>query len=87
MNKTQKEKRRRRFVDAIIIVCVTMGILIAAATLYEYHRLDTPLPAGVLSTLYGFFGGELLIAAVRQIAGQDIVSQVKKPKSSEENYP
>lgn len=86
MNKTQKEKRKRRFVDIIITICVTMGVLIAASVLYEYHRLDTPVPANVLATFYGFFGGELLFACVRQICGQDIVSQAKKTKN-EEMYP
>ena len=88
MNKSQKEKRQRRFADIIITVCVTMGVLLAGAVVYEYHRLDTPLPSGVLGTLYGFFGGELLIICLRQVFGSDVVKQAKSSKSTEEgNYP
>ena len=72
--------------DIIITVCVTMGVLIAASVLYEYHRLNEPIPANVLMALYGFFGGELLLTCVRQICGSDIVSQAKKQKN-EEMYP
>lgn len=76
------KKKRIKFADAIIALCVLMGIVITAAVLYEYHRLDTVIPAGVLTCLFGFWGGELLTIALRQIFGSDVVSQ--KYKKDEE---
>ncbi len=69
-----------KFANVIIVVCVAMGALITAAVIYEYRRLDTVLPANVLTVLFGFWGGELLIIALRQIFGSDVVSQKNKPK-------
>ena len=79
--------KRIKFADAIIVLCVVMGILITGAVLYEYHRLNTVLPSSCLSVLFGFWGGELLIIALRQIFGSDVVSQKHNPKQQEENYP
>ena len=69
-----------KFANVIIVVCVCMGALMTAAVVYEYRRLDTVLPANVLTVLFGFWGGELLIIALRQIFGSDVVSQKNKPK-------
>lgn len=80
------KSKRIKFADAIIVLCVVMGIIITAVVLYEYHRLDSALPSGCLSVLFGFWGGELLIIALRQIFGSDVVSQKNKPKQ-EGNYP
>jgi len=73
-----------KFANVIIVVCVVMGALMTAAVIYEYRRLDTVLPANVLTVLFGFWGGELLIIALRQIFGSDVVSQKHTPKSPEE---
>ena len=72
-----------KFANVIIVVCVAMGALMTAAVIYEYRRLDTVLPANVLTVLFGFWGGELLIIALRQIFGSDVVSQKHKPKEGE----
>lgn len=77
------KKKKNRFADVIITVCVVMGVLITAVVLYEYHRLDTVVPASVLTVFYGFFGGELLTIALRQIFGSDVVSQKAKAKEEE----
>lgn len=81
------KSKRIKFADAIIVLCVVMGILITGAVLYEYHRLDTVLPSSSLTVLFGFWGGELLIIALRQIFGSDVVSQKHKPKQEEEMFP
>lgn len=67
--------KKRRFVHGIIALCVAMSGAITAAVLYEYHRLDTVLPAGVLTALLGLWGGELLIVALRQVLGSDVLDK------------
>jgi len=74
-------KKKRIFADAIIVLCLTVGLVITASVIYEYHRLDTPMPAAVLAVLIGLWGGELLIIAMRQILGPDIVTQIKTKKT------
>lgn len=63
------------FADAVIVLCLAAGLLITASVLYEYHRLDTVMPSGVLSALFGFWGGELLFIALRQIFGSDALKK------------
>lgn len=72
------KKKRNRFANAIIALCVAAGIAITGAALYGYHRLDIPLPGDVLGKLLMFWGGELLIVALRQIFGSDCVKRTKK---------
>lgn len=67
--------KKARFANLIIVLCVTMSAAITAAVVYEYHRLDTVLPAGVLTALLGLWGGELLIIALRQIFGSDVLDR------------
>lgn len=80
-----KKRTKLTLANAIIILCVIISAIITAVTLYEYHRLDQVIPAGVLSALLGLWGGELLIVALRQIFGADVVSKIKS--NNEENYP
>ena len=63
------------FANLIIAVCVAVSLSITAAVVYEYHRLDTVIPSGVLTALLGLWGGELLIIALRQIFGSDVISK------------
>ena len=67
--------KKRTFANWIILLCVAMSAAITAAVIYEYHRLDTVLPAGVLTALLGLWGGELLIVALRQIFGSDVLDK------------
>ncbi len=69
------KRRRLSFANAVILLCVAMSGAITAAVVYEYHRLDTVLPAGVVTVLLGLWGGELLIVALRQIFGSDAVGR------------
>lgn len=72
------KKRKITFANAIIIFCIGVAAVITAAVLWEYHRLCTVIPSGVLGTLFGFWGGELLLIALRQIFGSDVPQKVKK---------
>lgn len=67
--------KKARFVNLIIALCIAMSAAVTAAVVYEYHRLDTVLPAGVLTALLGLWGGELLIIALRQIFGSDVLDK------------
>lgn len=69
---SKKERRINRFVNIIITICVTTTVFLTLALVYEYHRLDTPITADVLTIPFGFFGGELLIIALRQVFGSDV---------------
>ena len=75
------KRRRLSFANAVILLCVAMSGAITAAVVYEYHRLDTVLPAGVVTALLGLWGGELLIVALRQIFGSDAVGRGRSDSS------
>ena len=77
------KSKKTKFANIIIVICIIMCIVLTAAVLYEYHRLDTPITSSVLIPLCGIWSGELLIIMLRQVLGQDIVSQAKKPKNPE----
>ena len=80
--------KKATFANIVIVICVLISATITAAVVYEYHRLDTVMPAGVVTALLGLWGGELLIIAVRQIFGSDIVHKARSPDSgSGENSP
>lgn len=70
-------KKKLCFANCIIIVCIVISFIITAAVLYEYHRLDTVMPSGVLGALLGLWGGELLIIALRQVLGSDAINRSK----------
>ena len=71
------KKKKNNFANAIIMFVLIITTVICAFVLYEYHRLDEVLPSGVLSVLFGFYGGELLIIALRQVFGSDVIKNAK----------
>ena len=94
INKLQtNRKKKNKFADAIIIICVVMSAIITFSVIYEYHRLNMTIGSGVLSALVGFWGGELLIVALRQIFGSDALKNIRKKSNtmiyddSEYSYP
>ena len=72
------KKDKRKFADIIIIICVVMSMAITISVLWEYHRLNVVMPSGVVATLLGLWGGELLIIALRQIFGSDVINKSTK---------
>ena len=76
------KKKKKLFANVIISICVGVGLLITAVVVWEYHVLGVPMPGDVLSALLLFWGGELLIIALRQVFGSDITK--KKGNNYEE---
>lgn len=72
-------KKKNAFANRVIIFCLAVTTVITAAVIFEYHRLGVVIPSGVLGVLIGFWGGELLVIALRQIFGSDVVKQNAKP--------
>lgn len=72
------KEKKNRFANTVVSICIGMSAIVTAAVIYEYHRLDTVMPSGVLGVLFGFWGGELLIVALRQIFGSDLPEKMKK---------
>lgn len=76
------KKKKNRFANIIIVFVLLVTTIITVCILYEYHRLQVTLGSDVLTVLFGFYGGELLIVALRQIFGSDIV----KKRNGESDY-
>lgn len=73
-------KRKNRFANGVVKYCLAVTTVITAAVIFEYHRLGMVIPSGVLGVLIGFWGGELLIVALRQIFGSDVVKKEQPPE-------
>lgn len=84
MRRRSKHIRKRTFAERIIVVCLLICLIITGAVLWEYHRLDTVIPSSVLGALLGLWGGELLIIALRQIFGADVISKSKQTYSDDD---
>lgn len=69
--------KKNIFADIIIVCCLIVCLAITVIVVWEYHRLDTVAPANVLGVIFGMWGGELLIIAIRQIFGSDVVTKIK----------
>ncbi len=74
MNRHEK-KGKVTFANVVITVCVVVALLVTGCVVWEYHRLKTVMPAGVISALFAFWGGELLVVALRQIFGSDVTGR------------
>lgn len=81
---SRAKKRVRRFVDALIVLCLLMCAIVTVSVLYEYHRLDTVLGAGEITALLAVWGGELLLIVVRQVLGSDVIQKHKNEEEFEQ---
>lgn len=77
------KKRKNRFVNVIVVVCLVMSALLTAAIVYEYHRLDAVMPPAMATALLSVWAGELLLLCVRQILGSDVTHKNKKSNDDE----
>lgn len=73
LKKTGKPRRKITFANVVVALCLFVSFCITAAVVYEYHRLGEVMPAGVVTALLGLWGGELLIIALRQVFGSDVI--------------
>jgi uncharacterized membrane protein len=80
MDKQKLKKRIMRFVDAIILLCLVMCVIITLSNLWEYHRLNVVMGAGEMTALLAVWGGELLLIVVRQVLGSDVTKKSKEEK-------
>jgi hypothetical protein len=78
------KKKISIFANIIISVSISVGLFMTLITLIEYWILRIPIPSDVLAVLIGFWGGELLIIALRQVFGSDIMN---KKKNESEDLP
>ena len=76
------KKAKNLFADGIIVLCLAMCVYITVVTVGDYHRLDKVMPAAVIMALFGMWGGELLIIALRQVLGSDVVAKSKGYQTS-----
>ena len=79
------KKKISLFANTIISVSISVGLFMTLITMIEYWTLKIPIPSDVLAVLIGFWGGELLIVALRQVFGSDIMN--KKKNNEREDLP
>lgn len=77
------KKKISIFANIIISVSIAVGMFMTIFTMIEYGLLQTPIPSDVLAVLIGFWGGELLIVALRQVFGSDIVKKKQDNNNNE----
>ena len=85
MNMASKKLKRKisLFANVIISVSISVGLFMTLITMIEYWTLKIPIPSDVLAVLIGFWGGELLIVALRQVFGSDIMNKKKNNESED----
>lgn len=76
------KKAKNLFADGIIVLCLIMCVYITVTAVGDYHRLDKVMSASVIMALFGMWGGELLIIALRQVLGSDVVAKSKGYQAS-----
>ncbi len=78
------KKKISVFANIIISISISVGLFMTVFTALEYGFLGVPIPSDVLAVLIGFWGGELLVIALRQVFGSDIMNKKKKHESEDE---
>ena len=76
-------KRRNNAANIFVTISLVMSIFITLVVLYDYHRLDIVLGSGEITALMTLWGGELLIIALRQIFGSDVLHKRKEEEDEE----
>ncbi len=82
-----KKTPKMSFANVVIAVCVVVALLVTLAVVWEYHRLMTVMPSSVISALFAFWGGELLIVALRQVFGSDVLKRDKPTDAANPQSP
>lgn len=76
------KKDRIKLADRILVTVILFGAIITITVLFSYLWVKQPIPATISNSLNGFWGGELLIMALRQIFGSDAFNSKKKKQDS-----
>lgn len=74
------------FANVVVSVCILVALFVAAAVIWEYHRLGVPMPAGVVTAILGMWTGELLIIALRQIFGSDVTKEKTREGALQQTF-
>lgn len=77
------KKKISVFANIIISVSIAVGLFITVMTVLQYWALQIPIPSDVIGVLIGFWGGELLILAARQVFGSDVMNKKKNNESED----
>ena len=77
------KKKISVFANIIISGSIAVGLFITVMTVLQYWALQIPIPSDVIGVLIGFWGGELLILAARQVFGSDIMNKKKNNESED----
>lgn len=78
------KKKISVFANIIISVSIAVGLFITVMTVLQYWALQIPIPSDVIGVLIGFWGGELLILAARQVFGSDVMKKKRETNESED---
>lgn len=80
---SKRKKRISIFANIIISTSIAVGLFITVMTMIQYWALQMPVPSDVLAVLIGFWGGELLIVALRQVFGSDVIKKKRDAESED----
>ena len=68
-----RKKAKNVFADVVVAICLAAGVYITVSAVEGYRRAGAPIPADVISALFLFWGGELLVLCLRQVFGSDVI--------------
>lgn len=69
--------RKHLFSKAVVLYCVLISTAITAAALVVCWRTQT-ISSGILTPLFGLWGGELLLLCLKRIFGDNSVTTKDK---------
>lgn len=80
---SKRKKKISIFANIIISTSIAVGLFVTVITMIQYWALQMPVPSDVLAVLIGFWGGELLIVALRQVFGSDVIKKKRDAESED----
>lgn len=78
MTNAMSEKKKRRFSKAVVAYCLAVCTVITAVTLAICWRTGE-LNSGIVATLCGLWGGELLLLCVKRVTDAGTVKKAQTP--------
>lgn len=77
------EKKKRRFSKGVVLYCLLICTLITVVVLAISWRTGE-LNSGIVATLCGLWGGELLLLCVKRVADAGETKHAQKPAETAE---